>query len=86
MGLNEIRVSAFIYSVSQKGQCLIVSGAQVRVTEALTSVLTTRFDDFGPTFTCVLHSLGHAFPGHLVGVIRGTHCDLVLYCCQQCQM
>lgn len=83
MGLNEIRVSAFIYSVSQKGTVSdSVRCTSERVTEALTSVLTTRFDDFGPTFTCVLHSLGHAFPGHLVGVISGAHCDLVLYCCQ----
>lgn len=54
--------------------------------KGLTSVLTTRLDDFGPTFSCVLHSLGHALPGHLVGVIGGTHCDLVVYCRQQCQV
>lgn len=51
-----------------------------------TSVLATRLDDFGPTFTSVLCSLGHAFPGHLVGVVGGAHCDLVLHCRQQCQM
>lgn len=52
----------------------------------LTSVLAPRLDDFGPAFTCILHSLGHTFPGHQVGVVGGTHCDLVLDCRQQCQV
>lgn len=54
--------------------------------KSLTSVLTPRFDDFGPTFTCVFHSLGHSFSGHLIWVIGGAHCDLALYGCQQCQI
>lgn len=54
--------------------------------EILTSVLAPRLNDFGPTFTCVLHGLGHTFPGHLIGITGGAHCELVLYCCQQCQV
>lgn len=44
-----------------------------------TSVAATRFDDFGPTFASVLCSLGHALPGHLVRVVGGAHCDLILH-------
>lgn len=51
-----------------------------------TSVAATRLDDFGPTFASVLCSLGHALPGHLVGVIGGAHCDLVLHRSQQRQV
>lgn len=59
---------------------------QLKCGVGLTSVLAPGLDDFGPAFTCVLGSLGHAFPGHLVGVIGGTHRDLVLYRRQQCQV
>lgn len=51
-----------------------------------TSVAATRLDDFGPTFASVLCSLGHALPRHLVGVVGGTHRDLVLHRRQQRQV
>ena len=66
---------------------LLVAGVDKgELSEGPTSVLAPRLDDFGPTLTCVLHCLGHAFPCHLVGVISGAHCDLVLYRRQQCQV
>lgn len=67
-----------------KRAALIPTGAGVA--EALTSVLAARFDDFGPTFTRVLHSLGHSLSGHLVGVVGGAHGDFVLHRRQQSQM
>lgn len=48
----------------------------------LESILTwmcgSRFDLNGGTAPAVLLHLRHPFTGHLVGVIGGTHCDLVL--------
>lgn len=78
-------VSLFVYSASQKGEPGGID-SNLGIAEALTSVLATRFDDFGPTFTRVLHSLGHSLSGHLVGVAGGAHCDFVLHRRQQAQM
>lgn len=38
----------------------------------------SRFDLNGRAAPAVLLHLRHPLTGHLVGVIRGTHCDLVL--------
>lgn len=77
-------VSCRLFSLSKRGPSGIDSN--LGVAEALTSVLATRFDDFGPTFARVLHSLGHSLSGHLVGVVGGAHCDFVLHRRQQSQM
>lgn len=85
LGLNGIRLSAFVYSASQKRGPSGID-TNLGIAEALTSVLATGFDDFGPTFTRVLHSLGHSLAGYLVGVVGGAHCNLVLHRRQQTQM
>lgn len=77
-------VSFRLFSLSKRGGSGI--DTNLGAAEALTSVLATGFDDFGPTFACVLHSLGHSLSGHLVGVVGGAHCDFVLYRRQQSQM
>lgn len=76
-------VSFRLFSLSKRGPCSIDN---LGIAEALTSVLATGFDDFGPTFARVLHGLGHPLSGHLVGIIGGAHCDFVLYCRQQSEV
>lgn len=44
----------------------------------LASELAHRLEDLGPPFATVLLGLRHALPGHLVGVVGGTHRDFVL--------
>ena len=44
----------------------------------LTWVRGSRFDLNGRAAPAVLFHLRHPLTGHLVGVVGGTHCDLVL--------
>lgn len=44
----------------------------------LTWMCSSRFDLYGRVAPAVLLHLRHPLTGHLVGVVGGTHCDLVL--------
>lgn len=52
--------------------------------DGFTFVPTPWLGNIGPV--CVLQALGHTLLGHLAGVVRGTHCELVLHCCHQSQV
>ncbi|KAG7229776.1 hypothetical protein INR49_012572 [Caranx melampygus] len=64
---TELKISHFTKGRQQVDDAIPERPLRHRIRETspkgLTSVLAPRFDDFGPTFTCVLHGLGHAFPG-----------------------
>lgn len=54
------------------------SNIHVLLSGILTYVSSPRLDDDGTPAASLLLNLGHAFSGLLVGVISGTHCNLVL--------